>query len=197
LGVDLLALSGHKFHAPKGVGMLYLKQGTPYLNTITGGGQEGNQRAGTQNVPAIVGFAKALELAHTNRATKNARLERLRDLLIHAVLEAVPTATLTGHPSQRLPGHASFTMGAGVEAGSLLFRLDHEGIAASSGSACSSGESKPSHVLTAMGIPADIARSALRLTLGDDNTLEDVHHAAEIVPKVVNRLLVPRLLQEA
>ncbi len=188
LGVDLMALSGHKFHAPKGIGMLYLKRGTPYINTMTGGAQEGGQRAGTQNVPYIVGLAKALEIAQTDRARKNIELEEMRDLLISSILEEVPMATLTGHPVERLPGHVSFTMGAGMEADAMLLGLDIEGIAASSGSACTSGRNTPSHVLTAMGIPAGIAQSALRLTLGDDNTMDEVRRVAEKVPQVVNRL---------
>lgn len=188
LGVDLMALSGHKFHAPKGVGMLYLKRGTPYVNTMTGGGQESGQRAGTQNVPYIVGFAKALEIAQTDRARKNIELEEMRDLLISSILEEVPLAALTGHPVERLPGHVSFTMGTGLEADAMLLGLDIEGIAASSGSACTSGRNTPSHVLTAMGIPAEIAQSALRLTLGDDNTMDEVRRVAEKVPQVVNRL---------
>jgi cysteine desulfurase len=188
LGVDLMALSGHKFHAPKGSGMLYLKRGTPYVNTMTGGGQEGNQRAGTQNVPYIVGFAKALEIAQQDRAPKNVRLEEMRELLISSIQEEIPTATLTGHRMERLPGHISFTMGTGLEADAMLLGLDIEGIAASSGSACTSGRNAPSHVLTAMGIPAEIAQSALRLTLGDDNTMEEVRRVAEKVPQVVNRL---------
>lgn len=190
LGVDLMALSGHKFHAPKGVGMMYIKRGTPYVNTMTGGGQEGSQRAGTQNVPYIVGFAKALEIAQSDRSAKNARLEEMRDLLISSILEEVPMAALTGHPIERLPGHTSFTMGAGMEADAMLLGLDIEGIAASSGSACTSGRNAPSHVLTAMGLPADLAQSALRLTLGDDNTMEEVRRVADKVPQVVNRLKV-------
>jgi len=190
MGVDLMALSGHKFHAPKGVGMMYIKRGTRYVNTMTGGGQEGNQRAGTQNVPYIVGFAKALEIAQSDRTVKNAYLEEMRDLLISSVLEEVPSAALTGHPLERLPGHASFTMGVGLEADAMLLGLDIEGIAASSGSACTSGRNTPSHVLTAMGIPAEVAQSALRLTLGDDNTMEEVRRVAEKVPQVVNRLKV-------
>jgi cysteine desulfurase len=190
LGVDLMALSGHKFHAPKGVGMMYIKRGTPYVNTMTGGGQEGNQRAGTQNVPYIVGFAKALEIAQTDRAAKNIQLEEMRNLLISSILEEVPMAVLTGHPIERLPGHVSFMMGDGLEADAMLLGLDIEGIAASSGSACTSGRNTPSHVLTAMGMPAHIAQSALRLTLGDDNTMEEVRRVAEKVPQVVNRLKV-------
>jgi cysteine desulfurase len=188
LGVDMLALSGHKFHAPKGVGILYVRRGTPYLNTMTGGAQEGSQRAGTQNVPYIVGIAKALEIAQSERAAKNARLVAMRDRLIAGIQGSVPQARLTGHASERLPGHASFTMGAGVEADAMLLGLDIEGIAASSGSACTSGRNTPSHVLTAMGVPHQEAISALRLTLGDENTMEEVEYVVEKVPQVVERL---------
>lgn len=188
LGVDMLALSGHKFHAPKGVGMMYLRRGVDYVTTLTGGGQEANQRAGTQNVPYIVAFAKALEIAHTERPAKNAHLATMRDRLIEGILHTVPTTRLTGHPTQRLPGHASFTMGAGIEADALLLGLDMEGIAASSGSACTSGRAAASHVLTAMGVPYHEALSALRLSLGDDNTLEEVDYVLEKLPQVVERL---------
>jgi cysteine desulfurase len=188
LGVDMLALSGHKFHAPKGVGMMYVRRGTPYVTTMTGGGQENSQRAGTQNVPYIVAFAKALEIAHTDRAGKNAHLVTLRDRLISTILEAVPTAKLTGHPTKRLPGHASFTMGAGFEADAMLLGLDMEGIAASSGSACTSGRNAASHVLTAMGVPYREALSALRFSLGDDNTMDEVEYVAEKLPQVIQRL---------
>jgi cysteine desulfurase len=188
LGVDLMALSGHKFHAPKGVGVLYVGQGVPYLSTLTGGSQESNHRAGTHNVPYIVALATALEIMHTGREEKNRYLVQMRDRLISGVLEAVPTARLTGHPEKRLPGHASFTMGAGMEADSLLLALDMEGIAASSGSACSSGRSVASHVLTAMGIPHRDALSALRLSLGDDNIMNEVEYVIDKVPQVVDRV---------
>ncbi|MBA3534838.1 MAG: cysteine desulfurase [Ardenticatenales bacterium] len=188
LGVDMMALSGHKFHAPKGVGILYVRRGTPYLNTMTGGAQEGSQRAGTQNVPYIVAIAKALDLAQSERTAKNAQLVALRDRLISGILAAVPTARLTGHPSERLPGHASFTMGEGLEADAMLLGLDIEGIAASSGSACTSGRNAASHVLTAMGVPYQESLSALRLTLGDENTIEEIEYAVKKVPEVVERL---------
>jgi cysteine desulfurase len=188
LGVDLMALSGHKFHAPKGVGVLYVRQAVPYMSALTGGSQELDRRAGTHNVPYIVALATALEIAHTARDEKNQRLVQMRDRLIAGVLEAVPTARLTGHPEQRLPGHASFTIGAGFEADSLLLGLDMEGVAGSSGSACSSGRSIASHVLTAMGIPHRDALSALRLSLGDDNTMEEVEYAVQKLPRVVERL---------
>ncbi|MDQ4078962.1 MAG: cysteine desulfurase [Chloroflexota bacterium] len=188
LGVDLMALSGHKFHAPKGVGIMYARRGVPYLAMLTGGGQEASRRPGTQNVPYIVGIAKALEIAHTERERKNARLVEMRDRLIEGVLAGVPTARLTGHPAERLPGHASFTMGEGLEADAMLLALDMEGIAASSGSACSSGRNEPSHVLTAMGIPYREALSALRLSLGDDNRMEEVKYVVEKLPEVMERL---------
>ncbi|MGB0387692.1 MAG: cysteine desulfurase family protein [Ardenticatenaceae bacterium] len=188
LGVDLMALSGHKFHAPKGVGMMYMRSGSDYVNTLTGGGQERSRRAGTHNVPYIVGFAKALEIAHTARTEKNARLTAMRNQLISDIQKALPSAKLTGHPTQRLPGHASFTMGAGLEADAMLLTLDIEGIAASSGSACSSGRNAPSHVLTAMGIPDPEALSALRLSLGDDNTMQDVNYVVDRLPNVIKRL---------
>ena len=188
LGVDLMALSGHKFHAPKGVGMMYIRRETDYVNTLTGGGQERNRRAGTHNVPYIVGFAKALEIAQTERVQKNARLTAMRNRLIAGILNAVPRAKLTGHPTKRLPGHASFTMGEGLEADAMLLSLDIEGIAASSGSACSSGRNAPSHVLTAIGLPDREALSALRLSLGDDNTMEEVDYVVHKLPKVIQRL---------
>ncbi|MGH2543952.1 MAG: aminotransferase class V-fold PLP-dependent enzyme, partial [Ardenticatenaceae bacterium] len=141
-----------------------------------------------QNVPYIVGLAKALEIAQTERERKNARLVELRDRLIDGILAAVPTARLTGRRTERLPGHASFTMGVGGEADAMLLGLDMEGIAASSGSACTSGRSAASHVLTAMGIPDSEAFSALRLSLGDGNTMEEVEYVVQKVPEVVQRL---------
>jgi cysteine desulfurase len=194
LGVDMMALSAHKFHGPKGVGMMYIRHGTPYTGTLTGGSQESSKRAGTHNVPYIVGLAKALELAQSNRADKNAHLIAMRNRLISDILESVPTAKLTGHPTQRLPGHASFTMGAGLKADAMLLALDIEGIAASSGSACTSGRNAPSHVLTAMGIPDSEALSALRLSLGDDNTMEEVEYTVQKLPQVIKRMRAFALL---
>ncbi|MCZ7567566.1 MAG: cysteine desulfurase [Ardenticatenaceae bacterium] len=187
LQVDLLSLSGHKFHAPKGVGVLYIRRGTPYVSTITGGGQEDGRRSGTENIPGIVGLVTALRQAQSERDAKNERLRALRDHLIGGVLERVPGSQLTGHPERRLPGHASFTID-GVEADALLLALDLEGIAASSGSACASGAAEPSHVLKAMGLPRARAMGALRLSLGDDNQPEDIERALEVLPKVVERL---------
>lgn len=187
LNVDLLALSGHKFHAPKGVGILYVRKGTPFVSTLTGGGQENGRRAGTQNVPYIVGIAEALKVAHTERAAKNERLREMRDHLIGGLRERIGGIELTGHPTERLPGHASFTLD-GIEADGLLLALDLEGIAASSGSACASGAAEPSHVLEAMGVEHSRALGALRLTLGDDNEPADIEYALETIPTVVERL---------
>ncbi|MGO8946287.1 MAG: cysteine desulfurase family protein [Ktedonobacterales bacterium] len=186
LGVDLLSLSAHKFYGPKGVGVLYLRQGTRIQPQIVGGSQERNRRAGTENVAGAVGAAEALRLARAERDTETERLTRLRERLIAGVL-ALPGARLTGHPKLRLPGSASFTL-AGVEGESLLLNLDLIGVAASSGSACSSGDIEPSHVLTALGIPASVARGHLRLTLGSSTTDDDIDFVLEELPTILERL---------
>ncbi|MCD6519505.1 MAG: cysteine desulfurase NifS [Anaerolineae bacterium] len=187
LHVDLLSLSGHKFYAPKGVGILYVREGTPLLPIQTGGGQERHLRAGTENVPYIVGLAKALQLAYEEMESEVARLRSLRDRLIQGVLERIPDAQLTGHPTQRLPNNASFVF-KGIDGEAILMQLDLAGVAASTGSACSSGESTPSHVLLAMGIDPLLARSSLRLTLGRRNTSEDVEFVLAILPQIVEKL---------
>jgi cysteine desulfurase len=187
LNVDLLSLSGHKFYAPKGVGVLYVRQGTRLLPQQTGGGHEGGRRAGTENIPYIVGIATALKLAQDERETENARLAGLRDPLVKGVREAIPDAQLTGHPEQRLPGHASFVI-PGVEASGLLMHLDMAGVCAASGSACTSGMPEPSHVLTAMGVDYTLALGALRLTLGRSTTQADVDYVIEILPGIVEKL---------
>ncbi|MFN3928774.1 MAG: cysteine desulfurase family protein [Thermoflexus sp.] len=187
LGVDLLTLSAHKFYGPKGVGVLYIRQGTPYLPTITGGGHERGRRAGTVNVAGIVGLATALRLAQESRESENARLRRLRDRLIQGILERVPEARLTGHPTERLPHHASFSF-KGINGEELLLALDVEGIAASTGSACTSGRPEPSEVLLAMGLPHEWAVGSLRLTLGKSNTEEDIDIVLEVLPRAVARL---------
>ncbi|MBM3189534.1 MAG: aminotransferase class V-fold PLP-dependent enzyme, partial [Chloroflexi bacterium] len=181
LQVDLMALSGHKFYAPKGVGVLYVRQGTPLLPMQTGGGQERGLRAGTENVPYIVGLATALRLAYESLDTEAPRLAALRDELICGVLERIPDAHLTGHPTRRLPNNASFVF-AGVDGEAILLQLDLAGVAASSGSACSSGAAEPSHVLTAMGIEDRLARGSLRLSLGRENTGEDVAYVLSVLP---------------
>ena len=187
LKVDLLALSGHKFYAPKGVGVLYVREGTPLLPMQTGGGQEHHLRAGTENVPYIVGLAKALELAYEGLESEVTRLTALRERLIRGILERIPDAYLTGHPVHRLPNSASFVF-AGVEGESILLQLDLAGVAASSGSACTSGAEGPSHVLTAIGLEANLARGSLRLTLGRENTADDVDYVLEVLPGIVRKL---------
>jgi cysteine desulfurase len=186
LSVDLLTLSAHKFYGPKGVGILYARQGTRIQPQVLGGSQERNRRAGTENVPGVVGAAAAFELIRAERAEETARLEKLRDRLIAGVLR-IPDARLTGHPARRHPGSASFAF-AGVEGESMLLNLDLEGIAASSGSACTTGDVEPSHVLTAMGFTASEARGHLRLTLGASSTDSDVDTLLARLPGVVERL---------
>jgi cysteine desulfurase len=187
LHVDALSLSGHKFYAPKGVGMLYLRSGVPLLPQQTGGGHEGERRAGTENVPYIVGLATALQLAQSERAVEDDRLEALRDRLIEGVLDALPDARLTGHPRARLPNHASFVI-PGVDAGALLMHLDMAGICAASGSACNTGTAEPSGILLAMGIDPSLARGALRLTLGRSTQTADIEYVLAVLPEVVHRL---------
>ncbi len=187
LHVDLLSLSAHKFYGPKGVGVLYVRKGTPLLPMQTGGGHERQRRAGTENVAGIVGLATALKLAYDHAAENNSRITALREQLIQGVLERIPDAQLTGHPNQRLPNSASFVFKY-IEGESILLHLDALGICASSGSACSSGSLEPSHVLLAMGIPPDIAHGSLRLTLGRENTEEDVNYVLEVLPGIVEKL---------
>ena len=187
LNVDLLALSAHKFYGPKGVGLLYVRRGTRLLPAQTGGSQERGRRAGTENVPYIVGMAAALELAQAEREAEAVRLRLLRDRLVSSLLARIPDAELTGHPTQRLPGHASLVI-RGVEAQSVLIALDLAGVAASSGSACASGAPTPSHVLTAMGFDPTDALGALRLTLGRENTEADVDFVVAKLPEIVGRL---------
>jgi cysteine desulfurase len=187
LNVDLLSLSAHKFYGPKGIGVLYVRRGTPLVSTLTGGGQEHGYRAGTENVAFAVGLATALVLAYQQREAKNRRLAELRDWLIRDVLASIGGAYLTGHPTERLPNSASFCFD-GVAADALLIALDTAGIAASSGSACHAGSLEPSAVLTAMGIPRERALGALRLTLGNENTRQDVEQVLRVLPPLVARL---------
>lgn len=187
LQVAALTASAHKFYGPKGVGFLYLRRGTPYLPLLTGGAHEGNRRAGTENVPLVVGMAKAFDLAEAERETESARLRPLRDQLIDGVLERVDHAYLTGAREERLDRLASFVL-RGVESEALLIALDLAGIAAGSGSACASGSQRPSHVLEAIGIaPAD-ARSALRFSLGRSNTADDIGYVVEKLPQIVAQI---------
>jgi cysteine desulfurase len=187
LGVDLMSLGAHKFHGPKGVGVLYVRNGTPLLPMQTGGSHERNRRAGTENIPYIVGIATALKIAQDERETTNARLLALREKLIEGILERVVGAQLTGDPKDRLPGHASFVI-PGAIGDEMVLGLDLAGVAGSTGSACTAGSIEPSHVLAAMGYPADLARGALRLTLGRNNTEAEVEYAINAVSDVVRKL---------
>jgi len=186
LGVDMLSMSAHKFYGPKGVGALYVRRGTPLVPLIQGGGQERQRRAGTENVPGIVGLAEALKLSYDELESRNEHVRRLRDKLIAGVTR-IPRSFLTGHPVQRLPNSASFCFEF-VEGESILLSLDMLGVGASSGSACTSGSLEPSHVLSAMGIPVEVAHGSLRLSTGIDNTEEQMDFVIDHLPAIVDRL---------
>jgi cysteine desulfurase len=187
LNVDLLSLSGHKFNAPKGIGALYIRKGTKVAKYLHGGAQERNRRATTENVPGIVGLGKACEIALNAMDEKSAKLIALRDRLISGIEEQVDYVKLNGHRTERLPGNVNFSIRY-IEGESILMKLDLEGIAASSGSACTSGSLDPSHVLLAMGLTHEVAHGSLRLTLGNYNTEEDVDRILDVLPKVVTDL---------
>src|SRR6202171_3851001 len=187
LGVDLLSMSAHKLHGPKGVGCLVVRSGVRLEPQLLGGGHERNRRAGTENVAGIVGLAKAMGIANRDLAKNTTHLVALRDRLIEGVLGRIRGAELTGHPQQRLPHHASFLF-AGVEGESLLLQLDMEGIAASSGSACTSGSLEASHVILALGYPRERALGSLRLSVGKGNTDADIDLVLDRLPKMVARL---------
>ena len=186
LNVDALSASAHKFYGPKGVGFLYLRRGTPFHPFLTGGSHEGGRRAGTHNVPGIVGMATALALCESERESEMARLRQLRDRIIGHTLEMVPGARLTGSPTKRLANHASFTI-RDVEAEGILIALDLAGIAASSGSACTSARQKPSHVLEAVGVPVEELAGGLRLSLGYSNDAEQVELLLQSLPTIIDR----------
>jgi cysteine desulfurase len=186
LGVDLLSLGGHKFYGPKGVGALFVRKGTGLLPHLTGGGQEFGLRAGTQNVPYIVGFAEALRLAKEERDQRIAHVQPLRDQIIGRVLEEIPDSQLTGHPEDRLPNHASFVF-KDVDGNLLLQLLDAAGFACSSGSACKTGNPEPSEVITSLGLSRDWALGSLRITLGMDSTPEQVDSFLATLPSLVNK----------
>ena len=187
LGVDALSLAAHKFGGPKGAGILYLRRGVPYLSQQTGGGQEHQRRAGTENVAAIVGTAVALRLATSALAAAAVRLRGLRDRLIEGVLGGLDGAELNGHPTLRLPGSASFRL-TGVDGERLLLELDREGIAASSGSACADASWEPSHVVLAMGYTLEQAASSVRFTIGPENTPEEIERVVAALPDIVHRV---------
>ena len=185
--IDMLSLSGHKIHTPKGVGALYVRRGVQLPAFLEGGGQESGKRAGTENVPYIVGLGRAIELACADIPEKVRRVSALRDRLIEGVLGSIERCRLNGGRSPRLPGNANFSI-VGVEGESLLLTLDMRGIAASSGSACTSGSLDPSHVLLAIGLPHEVAHGSLRLSLSEENTMEDVEYILRTLPEVVSYL---------
>lgn len=185
--VDLLTLSAHKFYGPKGAGALYVRRGTPLKPVLRGGSQERERRAGTENVAGIVGLATAFELAVAEMPRESPRQAALRDRLIRRVLAEAPGAVLNGHPVRRLPNNANFSF-PGLEGEMLLLNLDLEGVAASSGSACTAGAIEPSHVLKALGVPYDRTVSAVRLTLGRHTTEAEIDSAAATLTRIVYRL---------
>jgi cysteine desulfurase len=186
LGVDLMSLGGHKFYGPKGVGALYVRKGTGLVPHLTGGGQEFGLRAGTQNIPYIVGFAEALHLAAEEREVRTAHVQPLRDHIIGQVLESIPDSRLTGHPQNRLPNHASFVF-KDVDGNLLLQMLDSAGFACSSGSACKTGNPEPSEVISALGYSRDWALGSLRVTLGMDTTPDHIDSFLKTLPNFVEK----------
>ena len=189
LGVDMLSLSSHKFYGPKGAGLLYVRARTPFLPQILGGSQERNRRAGTENVPGIVGMAAALALAAEERERRTEHSRTLRDRLLAEIPARIPDTIVTGalNPDLRLPNSISFCF-AHVQGEPVLLQLDINGIAASSGSACATGSVEPSHVLLALGIPAELARSSLRLTIGKDTSEADIDRVLDVLPRVIAEL---------
>ena len=187
MNVDLMAISAHKFHGPKGVGVLYIRKGVRIPSLIIGGGQEKKRRAGTENVPGIVGLATALKLANEHMADNAVRVGALRDKLLNGIAEKIPDVKLNGHPTKRLPNNVNYSIRY-IEGESILLMLDINGIAASSGSACTSGALDPSHVLLAMGLPHEIAHGSLRLTLSEFTTEEEIDYVLDLLPQIVQRL---------
>ena len=187
MNIDLLSVSAHKFHGPKGVGVLYIRKGVRIPSLIIGGGQEKKRRAGTENVPGIVGLATALKLASEHMAENAVRTGALRDKLLSGIAERIPDVKLNGHPTLRLPNNVNYSIRY-IEGESILLMLDINGIAASSGSACTSGSLDPSHVLLAMGLPHEIAHGSLRLTLSEFTTEEEIDYVLDLLPQIVQRL---------
>lgn len=187
LNIDLLSMAAHKFYGPKGVGALYIRRGVKIDPLIIGGGQEKNRRAGTENVPGIVGMGKAIELAIENMDERNEKLIKLRDSLIEKIFDKIDYVKLNGHPEKRLPNNVNISFEF-IEGESLLLSLDMAGIAASSGSACTSGTLDPSHVLLAIGLSHEVAHGSLRMSLGDFTTEEDIDYVVEKLVEIVARL---------
>jgi len=187
MGIDMLSASAHKFHGPKGIGFLYIKKGIKARSFIHGGGQERKRRAGTENVPYIVGMAKALDICMENFEARIKHELELRDHLIDRIMDEIEHVHLNGHRYLRLPNNTNFSF-AFIEGESLLLSLEQKGIMASSGSACTSGSLDPSHVLLAIGLPHELAHGSLRLTLSEDTTAEDIDYAVDAVKEVVENL---------
>lgn len=185
--VDLLSLSAHKFHGPKGVGALYIKKGVRIESLLQGGAQERLRRAGTENIPGIVGLGTAIELAYKNLTEKTGKIEALRNDLMKGILDTIPETRLNGHPQQRLPNNLNISVRY-IEGEALLLRLDLAGVAASSGSACTSGSLDPSHVLLAIGLDHETAHGSLRLTLSEDSTQEEIDQVKAVLPGIVKTL---------
>ncbi|MEF9952099.1 MAG: cysteine desulfurase NifS [Clostridium sp.] len=187
MNIDLLSLAAHKFYGPKGIGALYIRKGVKIDSIIHGGGQEKKKRAGTENLPAIVGLGHAIELATTNMEAKNAAISAKRDRLLQGILDRIPYTKINGSLESRLPNNVNVSFHF-IEGEGLLLLLDMAGICASTGSACSSGSLDPSHVLLAIGLPHEIAHGSLRLSLGEGTTDEEIDYVLEQLPKIVQRL---------
>lgn len=187
LGIDLLSMSAHKFYGPKGVGCLYVREGIEFTRIQDGGHQEKNKRAGTENVAGIVGLGKAIELATKNLEQYNQKLIELRDYYIAQIEEKLPDIKINGHRNMRLPGNANISFRS-IIGEDLLLKLDEKGICASTGSACSAGTSDPSHVLLAIGLEKEFAQGSLRITLGEENTKEDIDYLVEQLVEIVPKL---------
>ena len=187
MNIDMLSMSAHKFYGPKGIGVLYIREGIKCNKLQDGGHQERELRAGTENVAGIVGLGKAIEIAYKNFDEYNSKLTNLRNYYISEINEKIPNTKLNGSIKYRLPGNANISF-KGVDGESLLLNLDMEGICASSGSACSTGQNTPSHVLLAIGVPSSLAYGALRVTLGEENSKEDIDYLVEKLTKIVEKL---------
>lgn len=187
MNIDMLSFSAHKFHGPKGVGALYMKKGIRLPSYVMGGAQERNRRAGTENVAGIVGLGAAIALATQTLEESAARMTKLRDKLIAGIAQRIPEVKLNGHPTMRLPNNVNYSIKY-IEGESILLMLDMNGIAASSGSACTSGSLDPSHVLLALGLSHEVAHGSVRLTLSDETTEEDIDYVLDVLPKVAERL---------
>ncbi|MBO5099123.1 MAG: cysteine desulfurase NifS [Clostridia bacterium] len=187
MNIDLLSMSAHKFNGPKGIGALYIKKGVKIDNFIHGGGQEKSKRAGTENVPSIVGMAEALRLACLEMEEHNKKLIEYRDKIIAEIQQTIPYVKLNGHPTKRLPGNVNFSFNY-IEGESLLLSLDLKGISASTGSACASGSLDPSHVLLGIGLSHEVAHGSLRITLGYENENHEVNYLLQVLPEIVEKL---------